>query len=233
MKIWRVIDTAGNTGRWNMEFDLKLLSELETENIPPTLRFYRWEPPAVSLGATQKPEEEINLDFCHKNGIDVVRRPSGGGAIFHQDEITYSFVARTSDHKTFNDLLTSYYTIIEGLKKGLEKIGVHAEIRGGKSCGPERYLPCFALSSRHDLVVGNKKIIGSAQRRKRKMFLQHGSIPFSYEPALISRIFLRPETFFEKATSLAEVLGHRPDENEVKKALTEGLAETMEINLLP
>ncbi|MFA5394337.1 MAG: lipoate--protein ligase family protein [Candidatus Ratteibacteria bacterium] len=229
MDNWRLIDSGERTGKYNMEFDLKLLASAERGEIPPTLRFYRWNPPAVSLGSGQKPEEEANLDFCRQNGIDVVRRPSGGGAILHEDEITYSFTSRISDHPAFQDLLSSYYIIVEGLMEGLKKIGVDAEVRGGKSSGPERYIPCFALSSRHDLVVKDKKIIGSAQRRKKNAFMQHGSIPISYNPRLVTGVFQNPQDFFDKATSITEILGHRPEDNVIKNALVEGMEETLGI----
>ena len=225
MNDWRLIDTAEGTGKYNMEFDLKILTSAERGEIPPTLRFYRWNPSAVSLGSGQKPEEEANLDFCRQNKIDVVRRPSGGGAILHEDEITYSFTARISDHPAFKDLLSSYYIIVEGLMEGLKKIGVKAEVRGGKSSGPERYIPCFALSSRHDLVVNDKKIIGSAQRRKKNAFMQHGSIPISYNPQLVTNVFRNPQDFFDKATSITEILGHRPEDAKIKEALVKGMEE--------
>ena len=227
MDNWRLIDTGEGTGRYNMEFDLKLLTSSENKETPPTLRFYRWNPPAVSLGSGQKPEEEANLDFCRQNGIDVVRRPSGGGAILHEDEITYSFTSRISDHPAFQDLLSSYYIIVEGLMEGLKKIGISAEIRGGKSSGPERYIPCFALSSRHDLVVKGKKIIGSAQRRKKNAFMQHGSIPISYNPQLVAGVFQNPQDFFDKATSITEILGYRPEDAKIKEALTKGMEESL------
>ena len=226
---WRLIDTVEGTGKYNMEFDLKLLASAEKGEVPPTLRFYRWNPPAVSLGSGQKPEEEANLDFCRQNGIDVVRRPSGGGAILHEDEITYSFTSRISNHPAFKDLLSSYYIIVEGLMEGLKKIGVNAEVRGGKSSGPERYIPCFALSSRHDLVVSNKKIIGSAQRRKKNAFMQHGAIPISYNPQLVAGVFRNPQDFFDKATSLTEILGYRPENVAVKEALIKGMEEVFGI----
>ncbi|HNQ36046.1 MAG TPA: lipoate--protein ligase family protein [bacterium] len=224
-KVWNLLDTGGRDGAWNMACDLKLLAAAERKEIGPTLRFYRWEPPAVSLGATQKAEEEVSIEFCRREGIPVVRRPSGGGAIFHDDELTYSFVARTEAHPDFGDLLKSYYLIIEGLRRGLAGLGVPADTRGGAGGGsPERYLPCFALASRHDLTSGGKKLIGSAQKRRRQAFLQHGSLPFSYRPELVNRIFLRPENFFEKATCLTETLGgRRPPETAVKQALQAGL----------
>ena len=230
--VWRLIDTGEMSGKFNMDFDLKLLSAAEKGEIKPTLRFYRWEPATVSLGCTQKAEEEVNGDFCKKAGIDIVRRPSGGGAIFHEDEITYSFTAAIIEHPAFADLLGSYYAIIDGLLKGLQKLGIKVEVRAGKSSGPERYLPCFSLSSRHDLVVNGKKIIGSAQRRKKNAFLQHGSIPLSYNPELVSSVFLKPEGFFEKATSLSEILGHQPADSEVKNALIKGLEEVFEVKFI-
>lgn len=220
---WRLLEDGGDRGAANMARDLALLGEAG-DGARPTLRFYRWEPPAVSLGAAQKAEEEVNVDFCRARGIDIVRRPSGGGAILHADELTYSFTAAVTAHPAFADLLESYYAIIEGLRRGLAQLGVTTEIRGGKeSGGPERFRPCFALASRHDLTAGGRKIIGSAQRRRRGAFLQHGSLPLTYDRTLVEGVFRRPENFFARATSLADLLGGLPPENQVRQALREGV----------
>lgn len=231
---WIIIDSGTLSGARNMETDRQLLEKAEKGSLGPTLRFYRWQPPAVSLGAAQKAEEEIDEGFCRDHGVDVVRRPSGGGAILHEDELTYAFISRTDEHPEFRDLLGSYYALLEGLRRGLAMLGVKTDLRGGdKDGGPEKYQPCFALSSRHDLTCAGKKIIGSAQRRRRAAFLQHGSLPYSYDKKLVRGVFLRPEKFFERATSLCEIMGRRPADEEVKSSLAEGIAERFEVKLIP
>lgn len=221
---WRLIDDRAVGGAENMARDLALLKEAEKPGAVPVLRFYRWQPAAVSLGAAQKAGEEVDEAFCRARGVDIVRRPSGGGAILHEDELTYALAAPVAAHPAFGDLLGSYYLVVEGLRKGLEKLGVQSEIRGGPGGGgPERYLPCFALAGRHDLTAGGRKIIGSAQRRRKNAFLQHGSLPFSYDRELVNGVFLRPENFFRRATCLEELLGRRPGEAAVRNALRAGL----------
>ncbi len=221
---WLVTDTGKKTGRENMDFDLQLLNALRHRRLPPVLRFYQWQPPAVSLGAGQVVTEEVNMAYCRQQNIPVVHRPSGGGAIFHEDELTYSFAAHRDDFPAFHDLLTSYYTIVAGLQRGLERLGVSAQVRGGtKSSRPERFQPCFSLASRHDLVFQGKKLLGSAQKRRQEAFLQHGSLPFSFNRPLVEKIFRQPDGFFLRATSLAEIMGRRPEEGEVRKALVCGM----------
>lgn len=225
MEKWFLLDSGALEGRRNMSIDLRLLERAEKGLVPPVLRFYRWRPPAVSLGASQVAREEVDEEFCRERGIEIVRRPSGGGAILHDDELTYSFTAPDSLRPSFGDLLRSYHEVVEGVRRGLAALGVAVDLRGGKGDpGPERYRPCFALSSRHDLTFRGLKIVGSAQRRRRGAFLQHGSIPYAYDRELVEGVFLRPDDFFEKAASLSGALGRTPSDREVREALVKGFA---------
>lgn len=121
----------------------------------PVLRLYGWKPPAVSIGYFQGLEEEVDLDACQKHGVDVVRRVTGGGAVFHDQELTYSFVTREFD----GNILESYKEICTGILLGLKKIGVDG-----------------TFAPLNDLIVNGKKFSGNAQTRRGGVLLQHGTI---------------------------------------------------------
>ncbi|MCX7706040.1 MAG: lipoate--protein ligase family protein [bacterium] len=189
------------------------------------LRFYTWKPSGVSLGANQKPEDLVDIEFCKKNKIPVVARVTGGSAIFHDREITYSFCS-TNDEKFFTGPLTSYEKICGALKLGLEKLGIKVEWRG-QSIGKEPSLTnrdCFSLSTRHDLVFEGKKIIGSAQRKDRTSFLQHGSLLLEVRKGLWESIFLQKPDF-TKIISLSDILSEIPDFEKIVSALVSGFEE--------
>ena len=133
--------------------------------MPNTLRFYRWQPSAVSVGKNQNPENEVYLDACKQLGVDVVRRISGGGTVYHdfEGEVTYSVVAKTADFGT-GDITTVYFKIYEAITDALRLLGVPADFSSGdaKNCP--------------NLTVNGKKISGSSQTITRGVVLQHGTI---------------------------------------------------------
>ncbi len=224
MEKWRLIDDRGRDGFTNMALDEAILLRVEEEKVP-TLRFYLWKPPAISIGHSQKVEEEVRLKFCKEKGIDIVRRISGGGAIFHNDELTYSFISPLNSSPAFSGILESYLALISGIKEGFRLLGIETEVRGGKSSRIERNVPCFALESRHDLVFKNKKVLGSAQRRRKRTFLQHGSIPLSFDYQLSDKIFFNGDSLRERTISISDILGFRPSFEEVKGKIISGLSD--------
>jgi lipoyl(octanoyl) transferase len=181
------------TGRRNMEIDAGLLQAAEQAVSPVTyLRFYQWEVPTVSLGKHQQPDHAVDLDYCRSNAIPVVHRPSGGRAVFHADEVTYALISNDPSVFPHGDIQSTYLSIARALQKGLALLGVDCELSGGVELSPETLksfmlpypakssafkLPCFTTSSRFELLFGGRKIAGSAQRRLKRSFLQHGSIP--------------------------------------------------------
>lgn len=222
---WFVIVTKGFSPQMNMALDSLMWRKLKVHPETVFLRFYTWSPSAVSLGANQKPENIVDVEFCKKNNIPVVARITGGSAIFHDREITYSFSA-TNDQKIFPGPLTSYEKICGALKLGLEKLGVNVKWRG-VSTGREPSLTnrdCFSLSSRHDLVVDGRKILGSAQRKDRVSFLQHGSLLLDIQKDLWENIFLQKPDF-TKIVCLSEILSQVPDFDSIVRVLISGFEE--------
>ena len=179
------IDTGAGTGRFNMEFDLRLMQSFVDGSFQRAFgpgsclwRFYSWAPAAVSLGRNQKPGE-IDAGRCRADGVDVVVRPTGGRAVFHADELTYSFFADTGES---NEAI--YRMVHEAIARGLEKAGVVPDFCRSQPDFRKRYasaeaVPCFTASARYELQVDGRKIVGSAQRRRGDVILQHGSMPLS------------------------------------------------------
>lgn len=147
----RFIDTGEQSAAMNMAIDEALMLKSKV----PVLRIYGWKPSAVSIGYFQGIEQEVNLAECKKRGIEVVRRITGGGSVFHENEITYSFVTRAFP----KDILGSYGLICSAIIKGLNSTGINAE-----------------FSKINDITVGGKKVSGNAQTRKDGALLQHGTI---------------------------------------------------------
>lgn len=149
-------------------------------------RFYQWSPSAISLGRNQKPEE-IDHERCRTDGVDVVVRPTGGRAVFHADELTYSFFGVTSHP---NEVV--YRMVHETIARALVRIGVNAEFCRSQPDFRAHYatagsVPCFTASARYELQINGRKIVGSAQRRHGEVLLQHGSLPLSARHRQISR----------------------------------------------
>lgn len=173
----RVLVEPGQSGALNMQRDRDLL-RAQAPDAGPTLRFYTWSPWCVSLGSMQRPEELIDWDACRAAGIEVVQRPTGGRAILHAEEITYAVVASTHDARFGGSLAASHERIGRALADGLRRLGVPTAL-SRPALDPERRLvrqPCFASPGRAELLVGGRKLLGSAQRRLAHAFLQHGSL---------------------------------------------------------
>ncbi len=184
----KIIDYKENTGKYNMDYDSFLLDEaIKEQSKEPVLRFYGWNPPCVSLGRNQS-SLKINENFCKENGIDIVKRITGGRGLLHDDEITYSFICPVSILENGESVIQSYKEISSAIIKGFEELNIKLEFGGGKKKEASHDY-CMLLSTGADLTYNGKKLIGSAQFRKQGYILQHGSILFSYNEFLIKNIF--------------------------------------------
>jgi lipoate-protein ligase A len=179
---WRLILSAPIDGPRNMAVDEAIFRARAEGLAPPTLRLYGWRPPAVSLGRFQALDERIDVAAIRQRGYGLVRRPTGGRAILHSDELTYSVVVRETDIAGGETLMASYREISRGIEAGLGSLGVRAA-QGAERDGGGRALPtiCFAKAARCDLVADGRKVVGSAQTRSRGVILQHGSIPLTID----------------------------------------------------
>lgn len=178
---WRLLDTGPAPGAWNMALDEALMLCQGLDGAPPTLRFYAWEPPAVSIGYFQNMHREIDTGACAALGISAVRRLTGGRAILHDREVTYSLTARIDNPLVEGSVLESYLRISRCLLEGLRRLGIDAGLSDLDS-KRRKTTACFDTPSRYELVVEGRKLIGSAQARKQGYVLQHGSLPLAADP---------------------------------------------------
>ncbi|MBI2651033.1 lipoate--protein ligase family protein [Candidatus Woesearchaeota archaeon] len=229
----RFIDTGFNDAFKNMAIDEALLSYCKI----PILRVYGWKPAAISVGYSQDIEKEINLEYCRKNNIAIVRRLTGGKAIFHDKEITYSFILPENSNLIPFEVNESYRVIASALKIALEKIGVKAEMKKA----PEKIKTpmCFNSSNWYELAVSNKKISGSAQRRFNKKVLQHGSLLLNFDYEKNSSLFVLNkndkisfENMKQKITSLKNETGRNIGYKELGNTLKQGFKETFNFDIL-
>jgi lipoate-protein ligase A len=177
--LWRlVLDQAGR-GDWNMAVDEAILEHAGRGLVPPTLRLYAWSPPCLSLGHAQ-PYDDVAIDRLRHRDWLVVRRLTGGRAILHADELTYSVAAPASNPVVRGSLLESYNRIARALVWGVRSLGLQAEIKPAAGADRGSLNPvCFEAPSAHEITVDGKKLIGSAQARRRYAVLQHGSLPLT------------------------------------------------------
>jgi len=196
------------------------------------VRFYWWVPPAVSLGTGQEPDAVVNREFCRSAGIPVVRRPTGGSAIFHDEELTYAVVAPTGSHPAFAQPLSAYLSICDAIREGIRRLGVDLDIRGVSHGKEPAYTAeaCFVLSSRHDLVKDGKKVVGSAQRWNSRAFLQHGSIVLDVREEVWRGIFRRKPDF-AKVGALNRILGKPVDRQLLVACLAAGFRSVFGVAL--
>ena len=222
----KFIDFEILTGEKNMQKDLNLFEEAVLKKTKePVLRFYGWSPACVSLGRNQS-AETININYCKDNNIDITRRITGGRALLHQDELTYSFICST-DFLGNENVKKSYEIISNSLIKGFKNLGL--EVTFGSKKPDVKYNYCMLLSTGADLNCQNKKIVGSAQYRANGYILQHGSILYSINKAHIKNIF--NEDLEDKLITLKEVLSDISN-NELISALKYGFEENFNVKFM-
>jgi len=171
---WRLIDSGYLDAYTNMAIDEAVFLMREKLGLPTTLRFYSWKPAAVSIGYFQKIEDP-SLEEYKRQKITIVRRFTGGGAILHRNEITYSLTCSTHEFPTFKDITKTQQLVHEAIILGLQNLGINAGLERKEIERPDPYF-CFVSPSKNDVVDDGRKIVGSAQRRRNRAFFQHGSI---------------------------------------------------------
>jgi lipoate-protein ligase A len=191
--VWRLVLDPPANGDWNMAVDEAILEHSGRGLAPPTLRLYAWSPPCLSLGHAQ-PYADVAPDRLQDRGWQVVRRPTGGRAILHTDELTYSLAAPASNRVLKGSLLESYNRIARALLRAVRSLGLEAGIK--PAAGAERGSSnpvCFEAPSAHEITVNGKKLIGSAQARRRDGVLQHGSLPLVGALTRITQVLCYPD----------------------------------------
>jgi len=178
---WRVISSGKMDAATNMAIDEAILLAHAAGDVPPTLRFYGWQPQAVSLGFFQKAAMGIDIDECRSRGVDIVRRLTGGRAVLHAEELTYSIVVREDYPAMPSTITASYRYLSGGLLAGLKQLGLDARMNlpqsaYGQSKKVASTAACFDAPSHYEITVDGRKLVGSAQLRRDGVILQHGSI---------------------------------------------------------
>src|SRR3989338_1698427 len=214
---FRLLHTGFESAAMNMAIDESVLEHIARGESTPTLRLYGWRPPAVSIGYFQSLDEEVDREACKKFGIDVVRRMTGGGAVFHDKEITYSIHIPMSLGLVPADILESYRAVSNGVIFGLRDFGLDVQ-----------FVPL------NDLILNGKKISGNAQTRKKGVILQHGTILLEVDVEKMFSLLKVPNEKLkgkliadvkERVTSLSAALGREGGFEEALPALQKGFAE--------
>ncbi|MBN2090357.1 lipoate--protein ligase family protein [candidate division KSB1 bacterium] len=242
---WYLIDSGCQDAYSNMAIDEFLARDAKLDS--PVLRFYQWQPYAISLGYNQRPED-IDFEKCRTNGIDVVRRPTGGRAVLHAEEVTYAVIIPQIATKWYQIQIKKLYEIMSGaLLKSLFYLGIAATFEE-KTSGNVSYaartkdaIPCFTASAQYEILIGGKKLIGSAQRRFDSGILQHGSVlTGSYHLELPGFLKLadsneeqRMKNYLrKKTTTISENLNRQVLYPEVVNAFKRGFCEQLQISLI-
>lgn len=228
----RFINTGANDAYTNMAIDEALTLNCSM----PVLRVYSWNPKAVSVGYNQDIEKEINIDECKKNNIDIVRRITGGKAVFHDKEITYSFILPENNGLLPFEVNESYRIIANALVIALKKININAEIKKV----PEKIATsiCFNSSNWYELLVNGRKISGSAQRRMDGKILQHGPILMDFDYNKNNSLFNKTNTIDnienlqKRITSIKNEINKIINYNKISEAIKYGFKENFNFEMI-
>ncbi len=230
---WRLILDPPMRGKENMDKDLELMEAVATGECPPILRLYRWSPPALSLGYFQDENEVVDLKACREAGIDVVRRPTGGRAVLHDHELTYSIIVPEA-HPFINKggVIDAYRSISRGIVTAFNLLSIVATLapeehsRAGLAPGS-----CFDSSTPYEIQVDGKKVVGSAQLRRDGIILQHGAILFRLPLDIYKKVLKKDDhsdnnretDLGKKAAGLLD-LGYNVSYNRMTRALVKAFS---------
>lgn len=238
---WRLIIGSEADGATNMAVDQAIVEAVIEGSSPPTLRFYAWSPPCLSLGRSQ-PLSDVDLGACRAAGVDVVRRPTGGRSILHTDELTYSVALLQTDARAEGGVLEGYRRLSEGLLAGLQRLGVAAiQAMGRRKPQAEPTAICFETPADYEITVDDRKLVGSAQWRARGGVLQHGTLPLCGDLTRILDYLALPCIEREsqrrhlrlRAITLEEAMGQVVPFDRVARDLAAGFAQALNLILVP
>lgn len=222
---WRLLQTGANTASANMAIDRAILEAHRRHLVPPTVRFYRWQPPAISIGYFQSLEEEVDLQACHQHHVDVVRRITGGGAVYHDAELTYSIVIEENHPAMPQNIIQSYERICNALILGFKQLNIDS-----------------SFAPINDILAGGKKISGNAQTRKQGIVLQHGTVLLDVNVDTMFSLLKVPDEKLkdklitdarQRVTSMKAVLGREVSFDETAQAMRKGFEEAFDVTFNP
>lgn len=231
--IWRIIDSGPGEAGLNMALDEAIAIMVRRGHAPVTLRFYAWECPSVTLGRFQH-VSDIDAEYCSAHGIPVIRRPTGGRAILHADELTYGFSAPVATGPFSHGLLDSYRKIGTAFLLAFTRLGITAKARQHREQRRSllRSPLCFRTSSYAEILVMDRKLLGSAQRRWRDGLLQQGSLPFRHDMLLTERIFgeEKAREIMDHMITLGEA-APRTGTDRLKQEIVSAFSDTFDVSV--
>ncbi|MFQ5613935.1 MAG: biotin/lipoate A/B protein ligase family protein [Anaerolineae bacterium] len=241
---WRLLISPPADGATNMAVDEAILHALADapETGWPTLRFFQWDPPCLSLGYSQR-WADVDEAACARLGYTWVRRPTGGRAILHTDELTYSVIAPETEPRLAGSLIESYRSLSRGLLSGLNRLGsAPIQAKGEKGRNPQQSAACFDTPSYYEIThTDGRKLIGSAQVRRRGMVLQHGTLPLRGDITRILEVLnlaeaeraSLKESLAARALTLEQALRRPVSFEEAVEAISRGFEQALNLRLEP
>ena len=234
MSYWRLIVSQPSDAYTNMAIDEAILQMYVHKGGVPVLRIYGWTPPAVSLGFSQSPDSALNLACCRKNNIDFVRRITGGEAVYHSQEVTYSIICRKEDLDLSNSVKESFRLLTDFVFNAYRSLGVSPYFAGDLDSyqhgDPSEF--CFATTEKFDIIINGKKIGGNAQKRSRDVIFQHGSIPLKINFDEIKKYINADFNAIEsKVTFLEEAINRAISYREMSLLLIDSFKDSYNVEL--
>lgn len=238
--IWRLIRNAPSQGAWNMAVDEAILESTGRGESPPTLRLYAWDPPCLSIGYAQQ-ISEVDQSQLSQLGWQCVRRPTGGRAILHTDELTYAVIGPVDEPRLAGSLLECYQRLAQVLLDALQLLGIPASINPASESIPltAGFNPvCFEVPSQSEITWNDMKLIGSAQARRKDAILQHGSLPLYGDLTRIIQVLSFPDESHrhkaitrlrKRATTAEDILGYRLEWETASQAFERAFARVLNL----
>ena len=237
-QFWNLVVNGPQVNATNLAIDQLLLEEVSKSTTSNTyLRFYSWTQPTLSIGFSQNANQVVDFHFCQQKKISVVRRPTGGRAVLHQHEITYSVISNDRHFFPIQTINGTYQQIAFALQCGLKQLGINTRLvslpKNNRMKNRAQRSACFASSQNYEILYRGKKLIGSAQRRTDRAFLQHGSILIDFNFHFLQGVLKEPlpSDLPEMISTLKSCLKHRPKKSDVISNLKKGFCETFKIQL--
>ncbi|WP_206186465.1 lipoate--protein ligase family protein [Thermoflavimicrobium daqui] len=241
MQQWRFIPYQKYTPAWNMAIDEAIMIAHQEGKVPPTVRFYGWNPATLSIGYFQKAQKEVDFEELKRYGLGFVRRITGGRAVLHDQELTYSVIV-SEDHPLIPPTVSESYRVIsQSLVQGFQNLGMEALMSPPKHQPATSTAACFDSPSDYELVLKGKKVAGSAQVRKQGIVLQHGSILLDMDVDLLFSVLRFPservkerlkEAFTKKAVAINQLRSEKVGLEEVITAFRAGFTDGMGLDLI-
>lgn len=237
-----VVPEQLGAGASNLALDELLLHRVSAESAATEtfLRFYGWPETTLSLGMAQQASRVVDFGYCRRRGIAVARRSTGGKAVLHHREVTYAFISNDRSLFPAWSIEATYRKISKALQQGLERLGIATTLAGSATAQrhdlrSRRSHACFASALHHEILFAGKKLVGSAQRRTLRGFLQHGSILLDFDLRLLQGALRghTPSNLASNVATLTSCLGKTPEFSAVVSCLQEGFRQTLNVRMVP